>query len=197
MKFFEKLVAALEALCAKLGKEVPENLLAALRNFGIWAEKTAPEVWAAFATSPASTRWHGAYSGGLLEHSVALCYYLFTRTLSGGARPEQTVFLSTEQVVEIGMFHDLCKVGLYHQTETGYAYNEGIVQHHALRSLGMAEDMLNEELPSWLRVSILLHMAGGFWNMEDEAALTNADRDWLAENLSTVSAVQWADMKAC
>ena len=47
------------------------------------------------------------------------------------------------------------------------------------------------------RVCILLHMAGGWWNAEDEGALSGKDREWVARNLRTIAAVQWADMKAC
>ena len=66
-----------------------------------------------FFTAPASTRYHGAYPGGLLEHSLnvydCLCDYL--------ARPRvrETYGLefSEESVAIVALLHDLCKVNFY------------------------------------------------------------------------------------
>lgn len=61
-----------------------------------------------FYTCPASTRFHGAYPGGLLEHSLNV-YDETKRLLS--VYPEINV--SEESVVISALFHDLCKVNLY------------------------------------------------------------------------------------
>ena len=66
-----------------------------------------------FFTAPASTRYHGAYMGGLLEHSLnvydCLCDYL--------ARPRvKEVYgleFSEETVAIVALLHDLCKVDFY------------------------------------------------------------------------------------
>ena len=66
-----------------------------------------------FFTAPASTRYHGAYMGGLLEHSLnvydCLCDYL--------ARPRvKEVYgleFSEETVAVVALLHDLCKVDFY------------------------------------------------------------------------------------
>ncbi len=66
-----------------------------------------------FFTAPASTRYHGAYPGGLLEHSLnvydCLCDYL--------ARPRvrETYGLeySDESIAIVSLLHDLCKVNFY------------------------------------------------------------------------------------
>ena len=66
-----------------------------------------------FFTAPASTRYHGAYPGGLLEHSLnvydCLCDYL--------ARPRvREVYgldYSEESVAIVALLHDLCKVNFY------------------------------------------------------------------------------------
>ena len=61
-----------------------------------------------FYTSPASTRYHGAYAGGLLEHSLNV-YDELDRLLM--AYPQ--VEVSEESKIICSLFHDLCKVNLY------------------------------------------------------------------------------------
>lgn len=66
-----------------------------------------------FFTAPASTRYHGAHEGGLLEHSLnvydCLCDIL--------ARPRmQEVYgirYSEESAAIVALLHDLCKVNFY------------------------------------------------------------------------------------
>ena len=66
-----------------------------------------------FFTAPASTRYHGAYPGGLLEHSLnvydCLCDYL--------ARPRvREVYgleFSEESIAIVALLHDMCKVNFY------------------------------------------------------------------------------------
>lgn len=61
-----------------------------------------------FYTAPASTRFHGAYVGGLLEHSINV-YDELNRILE--AYPE--IVVSEETKVICALFHDLCKVNFY------------------------------------------------------------------------------------
>ena len=61
-----------------------------------------------FYTCPASSKYHGAYPGGLLEHSLNV-YDELKRLLN--AYPE--IKVSEESVVIASLFHDLCKVGFY------------------------------------------------------------------------------------
>lgn len=61
-----------------------------------------------FFTSPASTKYHGAYEGGLFDHSLAVTEQLVRFTDALGlkwTRPESPWI--------VGMFHDLCKIDLY------------------------------------------------------------------------------------
>ncbi len=60
-----------------------------------------------FFTAPASTHFHGAYVGGLCQHSLDVYDYL-----------KKVAFLSPmeiseESLVITALFHDLCKVRLY------------------------------------------------------------------------------------
>ena len=61
-----------------------------------------------FFTAPASTRFHGAYEGGLGEHSVNVFEEL-VRLLR--AYPE--IKLTAETATIVTLLHDLCKIGCY------------------------------------------------------------------------------------
>lgn len=61
-----------------------------------------------FFTAPASTRFHGAYEGGLCEHSVNVFNEL-VRLLR--AYPE--IKCSGETAAIVSLLHDVCKVGCY------------------------------------------------------------------------------------
>lgn len=66
-----------------------------------------------FFTAPASTRYHGAYEGGLVEHSLnvyeCLCDYLArerVQELYGIETSEETVAI-------VSLLHDICKMNFY------------------------------------------------------------------------------------
>ena len=60
-----------------------------------------------FYTAPASTRYHGNYEGGLLEHSMKV-YEIFKEKIkqSGLQTPEESVIISA-------LLHDICKTNFY------------------------------------------------------------------------------------
>ena len=60
-----------------------------------------------FYTAPASTRFHGSYEGGLLEHSFKV-YEIFAEKIKnvGLNTPEETIIISS-------LLHDICKVNFY------------------------------------------------------------------------------------
>lgn len=66
-----------------------------------------------FFTAPASTRYHGAYPGGLLEHSLnvydCLCDYLSRPRV----REVYGLDYSEESIAIVSLLHDLCKVNFY------------------------------------------------------------------------------------
>ncbi len=69
-----------------------------------------------FFAAPASTRYHGAYAGGLLEHSLnvydCLCDYLSRSR----AKEKYGMNYSDETVAIVALLHDLCKVNFYVET---------------------------------------------------------------------------------
>lgn len=76
-----------------------------------------------FFTAPASTRFHGSYEGGLLEHSLnvydCLCDYMERDRVKNlyGLRADK------ETIAIISLLHDICKVNFY-KTDFRNAKNE-------------------------------------------------------------------------
>lgn len=66
-----------------------------------------------FFTAPASTKFHGAYEGGLIDHSLNV-YDCLVDILS---RPRMTdlygIRYSDESIAIAALLHDLCKVNFY------------------------------------------------------------------------------------
>lgn len=69
-----------------------------------------------FFTAPASTRYHGSYAGGLLEHSLNVYNRLVfeMNTVIGEGWEE---IYSPETIAIVALFHDLCKIDRYVLTE--------------------------------------------------------------------------------
>ena len=61
-----------------------------------------------FMSSPASTKYHGAYEGGLYDHSCAVYLRLAELTVNN-----HLVWQRPESPFIVGMFHDLCKYDQY------------------------------------------------------------------------------------
>lgn len=61
-------------------------------------------------TAPASTRYHGTYIGGLVDHSLGVYDWLWMlNEQTGGKYPSHTI-------IKAALLHDLCKVNVYHKT---------------------------------------------------------------------------------
>lgn len=61
-----------------------------------------------FFTAPASTKYHGAYEGGLFDHSYEVAQVLIDMTNRLDLKWERP-----ESPYIVGMFHDLCKIDNY------------------------------------------------------------------------------------
>lgn len=79
-----------------VGRDGVEELIAWLRSSD-------------FYTAPASTRYHGAHEGGLLEH----CLTVYEELRGLVAYYDYEDEISLESVTICGLLHDLCKVGCY------------------------------------------------------------------------------------
>lgn len=76
-----------------------------------------------FFTAPASTKYHGAFEGGLYEHSKAVAKELIKLTDRLGL-----IWQRPESPSIVGIFHDLCKIDQYKLNESGnYDYNKDML----------------------------------------------------------------------
>lgn len=66
-----------------------------------------------FFTAPASTRFHGAYDGGLLEHSMNVYECLNRKKHSNSFWNEKLEGVSDESIVIVSLLHDICKTYFY------------------------------------------------------------------------------------
>lgn len=84
-----------------------------------WLESTD------FYTAPASTKYHGAYAGGLLEHSLNVFRRLVKRCPAA----------DMDTLTIAALLHDVCKIHLYKKTEDGYRHNEQFPIGHGEKSV--------------------------------------------------------------
>lgn len=81
-----------------------------------------------FFTAPASTRFHAAYEGGLVEHSLNV-YFCLKDYLSRSRIKEMCKISYTEETVAIaGLLHDLCKINCYKKSTRNVRDEKGIWQ---------------------------------------------------------------------
>ncbi len=66
-----------------------------------------------FFTAPASTRYHGSYPGGLLEHSLNVYDCLRDYLARTRVREVYGLDYSEESIAIVALLHDLCKVNFY------------------------------------------------------------------------------------
>lgn len=125
-----------------------------------------------FVRSPASVKYHGNYSGGLFDHSLAVYLAAIRNSNNYGIKESDVNFIAC-------MFHDLCKVGKYKIKEetiagiktASYEYNRDYVgiEHGAesLRRLLTIETIkdIEEFLPEAWQLAIAYHM--GVFDVSD------------------------------
>lgn len=76
-----------------------------------------------FYTAPSSTRFHLNEEGGLCRHSLnvfEMAVKIYNCGISEAIRTGQSPFkqeVTMENIAIASLFHDLCKIGLYHRTE--------------------------------------------------------------------------------
>ena len=125
-----------------------------------------------FFTAPASTKFHGAYEGGLFDHSLAVTEELVNLTEKLGLKwkHERSPYI-------IGMFHDLCKCDQYKRTlddYTKYAFNKDtLLNGHGEKSVIMAQGLLYGKLTQEEITCIRWHM-GAFDDKENWGYFTYA-----------------------
>ena len=120
-------------------------LLEDLERQGVTLKQPFPAV--KFIGAPASTKYHGAYEGGLFDHSEAVMDTLLDLTIDLGLdwqRPASPYI--------VGLFHDLCKIDMYEMDiETGkFKYSKDpIIDGHGEKSIIYLQkymDLTDEEI---------------------------------------------------
>lgn len=66
-----------------------------------------------FFTAPASTRFHGSYEGGLLEHSLHVYDCLKDYLSRIRCREVYGMEYSADTIATVALLHDVCKVNVY------------------------------------------------------------------------------------
>lgn len=66
-----------------------------------------------FFKAPASTRFHGSYEGGLLEHSLNVYDCLTSYLARPEAKERFNLDYSDETVAIVSLLHDICKTNVY------------------------------------------------------------------------------------
>lgn len=92
-----------------------------------------------FFESPASTRFHGAYAGGLAEHSLRVYELLIklcpTNICDATGPGQEPLPLDCVSLIIAGLLHDVCKAGAYIGIEKPYKWNKDQPKGHALLSI--------------------------------------------------------------
>lgn len=126
-----------------------------------WMTKTG------FFTAPASTRYHLACVGGLMEHSAHV-YYRLRKVVSSEYGDESPY--SEETLAVCGLLHDLCKVNFYKEDirnvkENGvwvqkpyYTVDEQLPYGHGEKSVFIIERFMRLSLEE--AIAIRFHMGG-------------------------------------
>lgn len=154
-----------------------------------------------FFTAPASTRYHGAYEGGLLRHSLNV-YECLTEYLSR-ERVQQMykINASAESAAIVALLHDICKVNFYtlsmrnqKNEQTGqwekvpyYTINDTLPYGHGEKSVYMISGFMR--LTREEAMAIRWHM--GFSGIEDKNTIGRA-----LEMYPLAFALSVADMEA-
>lgn len=92
-----------------------------------------------FFTAPASTRFHSAYEGGLLDHSLNVYYCL--KDYLERPRVKETYGLnpSDETIAIVSLLHDLCKINCYKPCTRNVKDAHGV--WHTVPTFSFEDDM--------------------------------------------------------
>lgn len=154
-----------------------------------------------FYTAPASTRFHGAYEGGLLDHSLNVYDCLNNKVASNLMWNDALMNMEYESIAITTLLHDLCKTYYYttemrnKKNEQGtwvqvpfYTVDDKIPYGHGEKSVMMIEEYI--KLKPIERYAIRWHM-GAYEPKELWGTLSEAMNKY-----PLVLAIHEADMEA-
>lgn len=154
-----------------------------------------------FFTAPASTRYHNAFEGGLLRHSLNVYKCLAAYLERERVKEEYKVEASAETTAIVALLHDLCKVNTYRVSyrnakndKTGqwekvpyYEIHDALPYGHGEKSVYMIGGFMR--LTREEAMAIRWHM--GFSGSEDKNTIGRA-----LEKFPLAFALSVADMEA-
>ena len=154
-----------------------------------------------FFTAPASTRYHNAFEGGLLRHSLNVYKCLVAYLERGRVKDMYKLEASAETAAIVALLHDLCKVNIYRVSyrnskndKTGqwekvpyYEINDNLPYGHGEKSVYMISGFMR--LTREEAMAIRWHM--GFSGTEDKNTIGRA-----LEKYPLAFALSVADMEA-
>ncbi|MDE7400102.1 MAG: HD domain-containing protein [Oscillospiraceae bacterium] len=154
-----------------------------------------------FFTAPASTRFHGAYEGGLLQHSLNVYECLVDFLARSRVKERYKLEPTAETTAIIALLHDVCKVNFYtvqmrnaKNEQTGqwekvpfYAIDDRLPYGHGEKSVYMISGFMR--LSREEAMAIRWHM--GFSGIEDKSTIGKA-----LEMFPLAFALSVADMEA-
>ena len=154
-----------------------------------------------FFTAPASTRYHGAYEGGLLRHSLNVYECLVEYLARDRVKQKYELNVSEESAAIVALLHDICKVNFYTTSfrnskneQTGkwekvpyYTINDTLPYGHGEKSVYMISGFMR--LTRDEAMAIRWHM--GFSGIEDKNMIGKA-----LEMYPLAFALSVADMEA-
>lgn len=154
-----------------------------------------------FFTAPASTRFHGAYEGGLLRHSLNVYECLVNYLARERVQQKYELNVSEETAAIVALLHDICKVNFYSismrnskNEQTGqwekvpyYTIDDKLPYGHGEKSVYMVSGFIR--LTREEAMAIRWHM--GFSGIEDKNTIGKA-----LEMYPLAFALSVADMEA-
>lgn len=153
-----------------------------------------------FFTAPSSTRFHGSYEGGLVEHSINVYHCLKDYLERERVKQQYNINCSDETIAVVSLLHDLCKINFYSvdfrnaknadgvwEKVPYYTINDTLPYGHGEKSVYIISGFIR--LSREEAFAIRYHM--GFSGIEDKNSIGKA-----FEMFPLAFAVSVADMEA-
>lgn len=153
-----------------------------------------------FFSAPASTRFHSAYSGGLLDHSINVYHCLKDYLERPRVKELYKLSASDETIAIVSLLHDLCKINCYKPSTRNVKDSHGV--WHTVPTFSFDDEMPYGHgeksvyiISGYMRLTreeafaIRYHM--GFSGNEDKISVGNA-----FEKFPLAFALSTADMEA-
>lgn len=153
-----------------------------------------------FFTAPASTRFHGSYEGGLVEHSINVYHCLVDYLARERVKNDYNMIYDDETVAIAALLHDLCKINCYipgtrnvkdaagvWQKVPTYEFDDKLPYGHGEKSVYIITGFM--KLSREESFAIRYHM--GFSGLEDKRSIGDA-----FEQFPLAFALCTADMEA-